>query len=500
MINDRQTLDGNIVLSWSSHLEPVPTDPQSIIKLIDKIRLGYYPVEDSAIEPLNLLVHRSVSIMLAKPDLALPILQLLAVLSFFISQPRDRKEGILIYDYLSLLLYRFIGIADFPEDVIFASLHQRDIDLLKKFPQNSCRAQALLDELAFAYLRWPQQAQFRFYERHKDIIYYYSDSDEVLYDWKLGNEKFPKEQDLNATFDPLDNESKVSYISINSIKGGVGKSTISLLLAYYLAEQLDKKVFLIDCDASGSSMRHFFGLKRNSRDTFKLFEKCKAGNPLSDGEVKILIDGCELKVTPNLHVFLLPSSHIKRHRLSVLMSVEETFKKVFDYLERLEPNQIILDCSPGLFHFNESLTKVLTRKKSVLLLLSSSDESDLRLNLYNLHWDLLRLFPNKYMVWLINKSHRKDLIDPFAWFAENSSDITLRYIEERPDDGRYFYNRLRLLSVPFFLDLAIMMGARDGKPFNYRCLFDELISSDIYDILSQSVFKSIVSFDSNGGK
>jgi chromosome partitioning protein len=61
----------------------------------------------------------------------------------------------------------------------------------------------------------------------------------------------------------------MKIISFVSIKGGVGKSTLSRNFAFYLADKTKKKVFLVDADPQ-KSLTHWY-MKRKTMDNYNTF-------------------------------------------------------------------------------------------------------------------------------------------------------------------------------------------------------------------------------------
>ena len=64
----------------------------------------------------------------------------------------------------------------------------------------------------------------------------------------------------------------MKIISIAARKGGVGKTTITYLLATYLAEIKHKKILLIDADPQGNLSSMFQSKKNNTKLILLLIE------------------------------------------------------------------------------------------------------------------------------------------------------------------------------------------------------------------------------------
>ena len=76
-------------------------------------------------------------------------------------------------------------------------------------------------------------------------------------------------------------------ITIGSVKGGVGKSTIATTLAVFLSRRLDRKVMLIDADSQGTSC-YFTSLRQEQRGTAGYASVELTGNKLHE-EIRALV-------------------------------------------------------------------------------------------------------------------------------------------------------------------------------------------------------------------
>lgn len=76
-------------------------------------------------------------------------------------------------------------------------------------------------------------------------------------------------------------------ITIGSVKGGVGKSTIATTLAVFLAQQAGSNVMLVDADSQGTSS-YFTSLRQEQRGTAGYTAVELAGNKLHE-EIRALV-------------------------------------------------------------------------------------------------------------------------------------------------------------------------------------------------------------------
>ena len=160
-----------------------------------------------------------------------------------------------------------------------------------------------------------------------------------------------------------------TIISTVNMKGGVGKTTLTVNLATCLARDCGKRVLVLDLDSQISATLslispHEFAKVRKKRRTLSyLLDNVINPNPWSKLEIKDIIcpgicnvDGLELLPGDiELYDEYLVSEMLHQQAVE---SEEEKFEKVWDNFERilikqiLEPvvdqyDFIILDCAPG---------------------------------------------------------------------------------------------------------------------------------------------------------
>ena len=159
-------------------------------------------------------------------------------------------------------------------------------------------------------------------------------------------------------------------ISTVNMKGGVGKTTLTVNLATCLANNFDKKVLVLDLDAQISATLsllapHEFGKLRKKRKTLSyLLDLAVKPNPYAKLEIGDLItpsvcDLGNLELLPGdieLYDEYLVSEML--HQKAVKENKTENFESVWNNFERtliqqmLEPvddyfDFIIMDCAPG---------------------------------------------------------------------------------------------------------------------------------------------------------
>jgi cellulose biosynthesis protein BcsQ len=159
------------------------------------------------------------------------------------------------------------------------------------------------------------------------------------------------------------------FISISNRRGGVGKTTLTMMLAYGLSAGRRQKVLLIDLDAQASTSIIMMGHQRwraareEKRTTSSLLGEIVGDAPLSCkdyisqgiGDVT-LADG----KAPSLDI--VPSSHDLDDKEALLLIAQQArFHKISDAFENMQDrmgkiirsvegsyDQVIIDCAPGL--------------------------------------------------------------------------------------------------------------------------------------------------------
>ena len=89
---------------------------------------------------------------------------------------------------------------------------------------------------------------------------------------------FLRADDLDYVSGPLGISGGKMILSVSNHKGGVGKTTVSTLLAAYTARHTDKKILLIDADHNRGSSSIFFSNREPEYSIFDAFQ-CYAEDP-----------------------------------------------------------------------------------------------------------------------------------------------------------------------------------------------------------------------------
>jgi len=158
-------------------------------------------------------------------------------------------------------------------------------------------------------------------------------------------------------------------ITIDSFRGGTGKSTITANLAVYLAS-LGNKVLIIDTDVKSPGVHALFGLHEgNLKSTF---------NDFLTGEAEIeetVYDVTEIVSLKQGKLFLTPSSIHYGEIANTLVAkystslMEKAFKKL---IKKFDLDYLIADTHPGLN--NETL--LAAEQSDALFLLIRPDNQD----------------------------------------------------------------------------------------------------------------------------
>jgi chromosome partitioning protein len=159
------------------------------------------------------------------------------------------------------------------------------------------------------------------------------------------------------------------YIAVSNRRGGVGKTTVTMMLAYGLAVTGRQRVLLIDLDAQASTSMVMMGHKRwreareANRTNAGLLtqlvgdDKIATSEYIAKGIGDVLLPG---GAAPSLDI--MPSSHDLDDREVLLMIAHQArFQKISDAFDHMQMrmsqiirsvdgqyDQVVIDCAPGL--------------------------------------------------------------------------------------------------------------------------------------------------------
>jgi chromosome partitioning protein len=159
------------------------------------------------------------------------------------------------------------------------------------------------------------------------------------------------------------------YIAVSNRRGGVGKTTITMMLAYGLAVTGRQRVLLVDLDAQASTSMVIMGHKR--------WREAREANRTNAGLLTQLVGDDKIVTSeyiakgigdvtlsgggaPSLDI--MPSSHDLDDREALLMIAHQArFHKISDAFDHMQTrmgqiirsvdgqyDQVIIDCAPGL--------------------------------------------------------------------------------------------------------------------------------------------------------
>ena len=168
------------------------------------------------------------------------------------------------------------------------------------------------------------------------------------------------------------------FLAVANRKGGVGKSTISVILAHAFAVWGDKRVLLIDLDAQSNSSLSLMGnaqwieAQKSSRNIAAYIEDRMYGqNPIGDYVLRSVGDIEKDNGEPTA-IDLLPGSlqfedmqdelisHYSRHNTPFRQAKSrcaEHFRRALNFAAPLA-DLIILDCAPGISNATQAALRL----------------------------------------------------------------------------------------------------------------------------------------------
>lgn len=134
----------------------------------------------------------------------------------------------------------------------------------------------------------------------------------------------------------------MASVAVYSPKGGVGKSTCAVNLAYSSAMTSKRRTLLWDIDAQGAA-GYLVGVQRRRDEAHRIFSKDAAPEALA-------------QASPFLQLSVLAADTSLR-RLDVQLVEEDARKRIRKLIRSLERkfDRIILDCPPGFTEISEQI-------------------------------------------------------------------------------------------------------------------------------------------------
>ena len=117
-------------------------------------------------------------------------------------------------------------------------------------------------------------------------------------------------------------------LSVSNHKGGVGKTTVSTLLAAYTARHTDKKILLVDADHNRGSSSIFFSNKEPECSIFDAFQ-CYAEDPYDTVSISGTMKKAVVKADGYDNLFVLQSSR-KLAQITALGLEAEALKDMIE--------------------------------------------------------------------------------------------------------------------------------------------------------------------------
>lgn len=159
------------------------------------------------------------------------------------------------------------------------------------------------------------------------------------------------------------------FIAVSNRRGGVGKTTVTLMLAYGLAVARRQRVLLIDLDAQASTSTVMMGHERwraareAQRTTSALLSQIVGSDPVTSSDyISKAIGDVTLADGGAPALDILPSAHdLDDKEALMLIAQQARFHKISDMFDNMQKrmsqvirsvdgayDQVIIDCAPGL--------------------------------------------------------------------------------------------------------------------------------------------------------
>lgn len=168
--------------------------------------------------------------------------------------------------------------------------------------------------------------------------------------------------------EPQKQKTEVKIYTIHSQKGGVGKTSVALAKAGWVALKEDKKTLIIDGDITGTSLVDIFSKEKNN---VRYLNELLLSDPLVFRQYKkeperVGSDFC-IPIAKHKKIFFMPSSSIFEDLkiIVALISQEERLhffrSRMRDILELLAQNNfetLIIDTPPGLYGMSQAMREI----------------------------------------------------------------------------------------------------------------------------------------------
>jgi len=159
------------------------------------------------------------------------------------------------------------------------------------------------------------------------------------------------------------------FIAVSNRRGGVGKTTITMMLAYGLSVARRQKVLLIDLDAQASTSIIMMGHHRwraareAQRTASALLAQIASGEPVGcKGFISHAIGDVSLPDGSAPALDIIPSAHDLDDKEALMMIAQQArFHRISDAFDHMQErmgkvirsaegayDQVIVDCAPGL--------------------------------------------------------------------------------------------------------------------------------------------------------
>jgi len=140
------------------------------------------------------------------------------------------------------------------------------------------------------------------------------------------------------------------FIAVSNRRGGVGKTTLTMMLAYGLSVARRQKVLLVDLDAQASTSAIMMGHQRwrsareANRTTSKLLTQIVTDEPIGCNDyISQAIGDVTLAEGKAPVLDIIPSAHDLDDKEALLMIAGRIMRSVEGAYD-----QVIIDCAPGL--------------------------------------------------------------------------------------------------------------------------------------------------------